>query len=146
VPDADESSDVDHLVTYGSLLRIFSMQERLGVDDRLEFERPCKVPGVMYDCGRYPGVVPGDGVVRGELYRMRDAGVLTAIDYYEGYDPTDESSSLFVRRPVDLIEPDGCTAWVYFYRGEGNGQAPNRSRVGSGDWAQYVQESEPASG
>ncbi|MFB6271617.1 MAG: gamma-glutamylcyclotransferase [Salinibacter sp.] len=121
------------LVTYGTLMRSFGGIGRLGVADRISFVETCRFVGVLYDLGRFPGAVSGEGTVRGELFRLHDPQVWTVLDRYEGYDPDREDDSLFVRRQIDLISPPDRTAWVYWFNGDPTG----RPRVDSGDWAAY---------
>lgn len=132
------------LATYGTLMRAYDVQEQIGVDGQIVFEDTCRIPGVLFDFGRFPGAVPpseapsstgapsGDDrpVVHGELFRLTHPRTLTVLDRYEGYDPDRESRSLFVRRPVDLIAPAETTAWVYWY----NGDPSEGQRIPSGDW------------
>lgn len=125
------------LATYGTLLRTFGLHDRLGVANALAFEGPCVIPGTLYDLGRYPGARPlhgdADARIQGECYRLRDRATFDRLDAYEGYDPADEASSLFVRRRVTLLEPAGHDAWVYWYN-----STPPGPQVASGDWATHV--------
>lgn len=123
------------LATYGTLMRPFGGCERLGVADRVSFAATCRFDGVLYDLGRFPGAVPGDGTVHGELLRLHDPQVWAGLDPYEGYDADREEDSLFVRRRVSLQEPSDRTAWVYWFNDDPTG----RPRVPSGDWAAYTQ-------
>lgn len=116
-------------------MRAFGGLEQLDVAGRLSFVGPCRFRGVLFDLGSFPGAVPGDGVVRGELHRLHDPQVWSVLDRYEGYDEKREDQSLFVRRRVELLAPAGRTAGVYWY----NGDASESARVPSGDWAEYVQ-------
>lgn len=126
------------LATYGTLMQAVGGLERLGVADRVSVVGTCRFEGVLYDLGRFPGAVPGDGVVHGELLRLRDPQVWTVLDRYEGYEPDTEGRSLFVRRRVSLVTPVDRTAWVYWYN-----EAPTgHPRVPSGDWSTYVQTSD----
>lgn len=123
-----------YLATYGTLMRAFGKHEALGVADRLTFVGECQWAGRLYDLGRFPGAVPGDGTVHGELFRLGAPDVLSRLDRYEGYDPAHEDASLFVRCRVTLQAPDETTAWTYWY----NGPPPGDARVPSGDWAAHV--------
>lgn len=120
------------LATYGTLRRAAGPNP-LDVADRLSFVAACQFAGVLYDLGRFPGAVPGDGVVHGDLFRLRDPQVWAVLDRYEGYDSNREDTSLFVRRRVSLIEPADRTAWVYWYNDDPTG-CP---RIPSGDWIAY---------
>jgi gamma-glutamylcyclotransferase (GGCT)/AIG2-like uncharacterized protein YtfP len=62
---------------------------------------------VLHDLGPFPMAVPGDGLVRGEVYAV-DAPGLARLDRLEGY------PRLYDRRPLPLA--DGRTAWVYLGR------------------------------
>jgi len=123
------------LATYGTLRRSFGNHRKLGVEEDLTFVGECEWSGDLYDLGRYPGAVVGDGTVYGDLFRLRGPQVWTVLDRYEGYDPDREEASLFVRRPVALDRPEGRTAWVYWY----NGDPTTHPRVSSGSWATYLQ-------
>lgn len=122
------------LVAYGTLMRSFGGPERLGVADQLSFVAEGRFAGLLYDLGRFPGAMPGDGVVHGELFRLRDPQAWTVIDRYEGYNADREKTSLFVRRRVTLEHPADQTAWVYWY----NGDVSGHPRVPSGNWETYV--------
>jgi gamma-glutamylcyclotransferase (GGCT)/AIG2-like uncharacterized protein YtfP len=119
------------LATYGTLMRPFGGCERLGVADRVSFVATCRFDGVLYDLGRFPGAVPGDGLVHGELLRLHDPQVWAVLDPYEGYDADRKDESLFVRRRETLREPADRAAWVYWFNGDPTGHP----KVSSGDWA-----------
>jgi len=70
-----------------------------------------RVAGRLLDLGRYPGVIAGRGVVRGEVYRLDDPELLPALDREEGYN--------FLRRRalVTLVDGRRRRAWIYQYRG-----------------------------
>lgn len=124
------------LATYGTLMSTFDRVERLGVADQISFVETCRFKGTLYDLGRFPGAVPGNGTVHGELFRLHDSRVWTVLDRYEGYDPDREEASPFVRQRVDLQRPSHQTAWVYWYNGDPDG----RPRVPSGHWKNYVRD------
>ena len=124
------------LATYGTLMRGFDAQDRLGVRDRLSFVGGCRWDGDLYDLGAFPGAVRGDGCVHGELFRLSSPAVWAVLDDYEGYDPEREAASPFVRRRVRLRRPPGRTAWVYWF----NGTPEEAQRIPSGDWARHVRD------
>ena len=114
----------------------FSRRSLLGPHAVLE--APARVQGSLYDFGEYPGLVADQaGWVAGELYRIGDlAERLLALDRVEGYDPTDEAGSLYVRRRTSVRLADGASreAWLYVYNGP-PGRGP---RIASGDWRAHV--------
>lgn len=127
------------LATYGTLMRAFDYQAQLGIEDQLQFVDQCQWQGQMYDLGSYPGAVPDDGTVYGELFRLESPEVWSLLDAYEGYNPDWEATSVYVRRQVSLQVPDR-TAWVYWYNGDPSGHP----RVASGDWRTYVEADDAA--
>lgn len=77
-----------------------------------------KLPGRLYDIGRYPGAVAGGaGFVYGAVYRMGDAdGVLKVLDDYEGFGDDYQQPNEFIRQLAGVDMDEGCLqCWVYFY-------------------------------
>ncbi|MFM7103055.1 MAG: gamma-glutamylcyclotransferase, partial [Verrucomicrobiota bacterium] len=120
------------LAVYGSLRRSTGRLAELGVADDLELLGECRLAGRLYDLGEFPGLLPGPGSVVGELYRFSRPRTLAILDDYEAFLPADPAGSLFVREPVQLLEPERL-AWVYRY----NRPAPAGAEVVSGDWLQH---------
>jgi gamma-glutamylcyclotransferase (GGCT)/AIG2-like uncharacterized protein YtfP len=70
--------------------------------------------GLLYDLGGFPGMVAGDGIVRGELLRLGDPAQLVALDAFEecgGPNP------LFRRERTAALLATGeeVTVWAYFF-------------------------------
>ncbi len=122
----------DRIVFYGSLLRSNPTQQQLGVAARLRFLGSCRVAGRLIDLGSYPGYLPGEGEVHGELYEPLDDRVLDVIDEFEEFDVGRMEQSLYLRRKLPLIEPDGA-AWVYVY----NRSVEGCPLIESGCWESY---------
>lgn len=127
------------LAAYGTLMRPFGRIEELGLAEHLSFISSCRLMGELYDMGRFPGAVPGDGVIHGELFRVKSPRAWTIMDAYEGYRPAREDASLFVRRQVKLRQPTDQRAWVYWF----NGDPTEHSRVPSGCWITHMQNGGP---
>jgi gamma-glutamylcyclotransferase (GGCT)/AIG2-like uncharacterized protein YtfP len=92
--------------------------------DRAQFVGAARVPGLLYDFGRYPGAVKSDqtdGWVQGEVHRFDDPGLLTLLDCYEGPE--------FERAMVSVKGVQEC--WIYWYVGPETGRL-----IASGDWFQ----------
>lgn len=77
--------------------------------------------GKLYRIADYPGVVPSEDpahLVWGELYRLRDAGLLLSrLDRYEECGPGFPQPTEYVRevRQVQLRNGPVIPAWVYLY-------------------------------
>jgi gamma-glutamylcyclotransferase (GGCT)/AIG2-like uncharacterized protein YtfP len=91
--------------------------------------------GRLFRVAAYPGAVAsrraGD-VVRGEVYRLRDPGLLPALDRYEGCDP-DHPAAPYVRRMASVTPEAGAAtarAWIYLYTGPTDGL----ERIATGDF------------
>ena len=64
----------------------------------------------MYNIGSYPGIVPGQDTIPGELYTVDDE-TLQRLDYLEG------EGDLYIRKTAQVTKADGETvsAWIYVY-------------------------------
>jgi gamma-glutamylcyclotransferase (GGCT)/AIG2-like uncharacterized protein YtfP len=128
----------DLVFFYGTLMSGFERRARARVDSELVALGQGWIRAALFDLGIYPAAIPAaDSRVRGEVYRMRDAGrVLAALDEIEGSRPDQPDSSLYVRVETEVALDDGRagTAWAYFYNAP-LGQAP---RIESGDYLEYL--------
>jgi gamma-glutamylcyclotransferase (GGCT)/AIG2-like uncharacterized protein YtfP len=129
--DAPVPSDSEFVFVYGGLMRGFDLQHHMA---GATFVSSATAQGRLYDVGAYPGMIEGDGTVRGELYRFSDIAVaLEVLDEVEEYDPLDAMGSAYVRvvRAVRL-EKDGSEspAWLYLY----NRDVKGLPQIKSGDW------------
>lgn len=124
-----QTSPRELIAFYGTLKSDSTKQTELSAADGLAYIGRCVIPGKLYDMKEYPGLVEGDGKVQGELFEIREPGVLRALDEYEEYHPLDLKNSLYIRRQVRLLSPS-VTAWVYFY----NGPVTESIVIPEGDW------------
>jgi gamma-glutamylcyclotransferase (GGCT)/AIG2-like uncharacterized protein YtfP len=127
--------DGDLIAVYGELLSDPDLPQAPSVRDAFRLIGACWIPGDLLDLGEFPGVVPSDGQVLGELYEVLDASAFDELDAFEGYIRGREDESEYVRRRVQLIEPD-VEAWTYLY----NRPAVGQKRVPSGDWRGHLAE------
>jgi gamma-glutamylcyclotransferase (GGCT)/AIG2-like uncharacterized protein YtfP len=110
---------------YGTLMRGFGAQRRLGVEGALRYEGACRIAGALWDLGPYPGLTEGGGEAAGELFAVLDEAVLATLDEFEGLE--------YARRRVALIEPP-VEAWIYFLAAHPRG----RALVPSGCWRTHT--------
>ena len=125
----------DLLAAYGEMLSGLDSHQAYGLRLRsgLVLRGSCWIPGILYDLGDYPALVPGTGQVLGELYEVSDSGLFEDLDWFETWDLGRESEPEYVRCLIPLIEPE-IEAWVYMYDRDPGGNPV----VESGDWRGYV--------
>jgi len=112
-----------HLFVYGTLKRGGS---RHWILDGFPFLGRAKAKGfVLYDLGPYPAMVPGPGMVYGEVYEVSEE-ILNALDWVEGV------PVLYRRKLIEVVFEDGLSlkAWAYIY----NGSVKGFPRIESGEW------------
>jgi gamma-glutamylcyclotransferase (GGCT)/AIG2-like uncharacterized protein YtfP len=120
---------VDHLFVYGTLRRGCDNQFAQLLSERARFLGAARVPGRLYDFGRYPGATPSDQAnewVIGEVFCPDEpVALLAALDDYEGLE--------YERAPVPATLDDGRSidCWIYWYVGDATGRP-----IPSGDWLQ----------
>ena len=119
----------DLLFAYGTLMCGLPLHHL--IEGRAEFVAAGRIGGRLVDLGGYPGALPGgSGTIRGEVYRLRSANLLAALDSAEGPE--------FPRRltPVRLDDGGEVRAWTYWFSGSVNGAVP----IPHGDYRRYVAE------
>lgn len=114
------SDTADLLFVYGTLMSHTGTPKARQLMAEADSLGPATIAGRLYRIDWYPGLVPGDGRVHGELVRLRDpAASLVWLDAYEGIVPGDIAQNRNeyerVRRPVTLANGDSMQAWVYLY-------------------------------
>ncbi|WP_424160298.1 gamma-glutamylcyclotransferase family protein [Thermocrinis sp.] len=80
---------------------------------------------VLYDLGPFPAMVPGAGLVYGEVYEVSEE-ILRDLDWIEGV------PILYRRELIDVVFEDGFSlkAWAYIY----NGNVKGFPRIEDGEW------------
>ena len=122
------------LFIYGTLMPGLRLQAEMHGAERLG---PARVPGRLVDVGRYPGLLHGDGLVTGEVYRVNDAQ-LARLDAVEDMVAGDRAASQYWRERVQVR--DGALAgqqvWTYVYNRPVDGLTP----IAHGDYRRYIRE------
>ncbi len=97
----------------------------MGAPEHIDFEG-CGVflddafmRGDLFSLGGFPGIVDGDGLVTGVLYRLDDLAILPALDAFEDYFPEAPERSMYLRIVREVLSETGAgtgrNAWVYWY-------------------------------
>ena len=122
-------SPLQHVFVYGTLL---AGEERGHVLETCE-RRQATATGQLVDLNRgYPGLVPGEDTVHGELVRLPDDAMLARLDGIEGFHEHTSSNNLYRRGFVQVrCGGEDVWAWTYYWNGMGLGEA-----IPSGDWRQ----------
>jgi gamma-glutamylcyclotransferase (GGCT)/AIG2-like uncharacterized protein YtfP len=110
------------LFAYGTLMHGFPLHRVLA--GRARLVSTATVCGRLLSLGAYPGLVEGEGRVRGELYELPSAELLATVDREEGYN--------FERCLTEVTPAEGRSvrAWAYWYRGPRGRSVP----IPAGDW------------
>ena len=98
------------LFVYGTLMRGFPLHALL--EGRADSVGEGEVAGLLFDLGRYPAALrDGGGLIRGEVYRLKDPGLWQTLDSAEG--------SRYHRGEVGVRLAGGgqVTARIYWYVG-----------------------------
>jgi len=92
-------------------------------------------PGGTERPSHYPACVLSDGpdnIVHGELYAIKDPGILDALDAYEECGPGFPEPQEYIRIPVEVETADSARvlSWVYLY----NHSVDSLRRIPDGRW------------
>ncbi len=73
------------------------------------------IDGVLVDCGAYPALIPGEGIVKGILLKVSHEAIAIT-DQIEGC-MSDRKRSLYLREEITVRTGDNhlITAWTYLY-------------------------------
>lgn len=87
----------------------------------------------LYDLGWFPGIVPGNGTVLGELHEFDNPDVITEmIDKIEGYSPDHPETSLYLRKEVTVrAENKDIVTEAYIFNKE---ITEKKKLIKSGNW------------
>lgn len=119
--DSEVSRLSQYLFIYGTLRPGLAPDAVEGAVSTLRLVGEGFVRGTLYDLGEYPGAVlnvASSNKIFGMVFELPgDAGVLRALDVYEGFNPDVVSESLFVRveQVVELEDGSAVPCWVYVY-------------------------------
>ncbi|PUE48550.1 gamma-glutamylcyclotransferase [Limnohabitans sp. 2KL-17] len=119
---------------YGTLMPGFRLQAEM---HGARFVGAAQVPGRLVDLGRYPGLLPGEGQVTGEVYEV-DEVQLARLDAVEGLLPGDPAASPYWREMVTVLcgPMQGRQVQTYVYKSPSVGCVP----IPHGDYRRYVRE------
>jgi gamma-glutamylcyclotransferase (GGCT)/AIG2-like uncharacterized protein YtfP len=132
-PRSSEAPAPDLLFVYGTLRRAAGHAKHRLLANVADHVAPARVRGWLVVVDWYPGLVPGDGWVHGELWRLRGASSWLPLDRYEGCGPSDPPPHEYRREMVEAVaDATAYQAWVYTL------SAPREHlpRIASGDWLQ----------
>jgi gamma-glutamylcyclotransferase (GGCT)/AIG2-like uncharacterized protein YtfP len=108
------------LFVYGTLRRRSRHPMARELAAKARFIGAATIAGRLYDLGRYPGLLEGEGRVHGDVYDLgpESEATLRAMDAYENDESPLPAYFERQRARVRLNQGDECDAWVYWFRGE----------------------------
>jgi gamma-glutamylcyclotransferase (GGCT)/AIG2-like uncharacterized protein YtfP len=122
------------LFVYGSLLRGMSLSSHM---KGCRFIGPAWVHADLFFLGFYPGIIPGNQLVFGELYEVPDK-VLPGIDEVEEYYEENPEDSVYIRKPIiatRFADAARVEAFAYYYNRENS----DKQRISCGDYRRFMQ-------
>jgi len=122
------------LFIYGTLMPGLRLEAEM---QSARFVGAAQVPGRLVDVGRYPGFLPGEGLVTGEVYDVDDAH-LARLDGVEDMVPGDRAASQYWREEVTVASGplQGQSVQTYVYNRPVDGCTP----ITHGDYRRYIRE------
>lgn len=122
------------LFIYGTLMPGLRLEAEMQGAERLGL---AQVPGRLVDVGRYPGLLHGEGLVAGEVYRVSETQ-LARLDEVEEMVPGDRGASQYWRERVTVQAGAwaGQPVWTYVYNRPVDGLTP----IAHGDYRRYIRE------
>ena len=122
------------LFIYGTLMPGLRLEAEM---HGARFIAAAQVSGRLVDVGRYPGLLPGEGQVSGEVYEVDDAH-LERLDAVEAMVPGDRAASQYWREEVTVVGGPlhGRSVQTYVYNRPVQGCTP----IPHGDYRRYIRE------
>ncbi len=130
----------DIMFVYGTLRKDGASPMAHIIDEYCDLIGEGYIHGCLYDLGRYPGVIVGNGhtgKVFGQLFKLKDEQkVLTEFDYYEECSDDFPKPHLYIREVVDVFQraSEPQKAWVYIY----NRDVSKATEIPEGDYLKYL--------
>ena len=90
----------------------------------------------MVSLGGFPGILPGKGRVRGEVYDVNEE-TLSILDGIEGYREDDPKNSLYTRQVVQTFLANGekvGDCFTYIFNASRSSRERKFNVIESGDW------------
>ena len=125
------SEIVSNVFVYGTLMPGEANYRQ--IEDFVIDYNPGTIDGVLVDLGAYPALVPGEGIVKGVILRMKQEA-LEITDRIEGYH-AGRDRCLYVREEVVVRLEGGqeAIAWTYLFANSGGVADCSRLVVGESD-------------
>ncbi len=82
--------------------------------------------------GSFPGLVPGEGTIKGEIHVFK---TFDELDRIEGFSEKNLENSLYLRQTVTVVTPEGeMEASTYVFNEDADTARESYSSVETGDW------------
>jgi len=123
------------LFVYGGLLKGMTLSPFI---EGSEYLGPAFIRAEIYFLGQFPGIIPGNEIVFGELYEV-DESMLPGLDKIEHFHPDDLERSSYVRKGLEvtcLPNREKLKAEAYFYNRSVEGQ----EHIPHGDYRRFINE------
>jgi len=132
----------DRLFVYGTLMSGLVTPIATYLKNNSTFLGEAVLEGMLYDIGRYPGVIPRTGIdswVQGHVFQLSNASkIWPIVDRYEGIGPEFPEPMEYIRLEVPiLLDGETINCWVYQY----NYSIEGLTIIRSGNYLEHLKES-----
>ncbi len=136
------------IIVYGSLMQGFHNYNKYLKPYMINVEQGC-FKGQLFHLSQqgYPGALQGNGKVFGEIITLSKSSsqVLTILDELEEYFGAGDIFNEYDRWEVEVLNTESGSAErlpVYFYNLKKAGSPANLIYIPSGDWRQYLSQTD----
>lgn len=131
-------TNVNRIFVYGTLMKSFENYKTY-LEGQISRVIPGRTYGLLYHLPEgYPALLPGNGIIVGEVMEPVDRNLLQALDKLEDYDECSDSN-LYVREIRSISTEVGeMLCWVYVYTDEGYAKK-NGILVPNGNWRDFME-------
>ncbi|HOV27905.1 MAG TPA: gamma-glutamylcyclotransferase [Pseudobacteroides sp.] len=129
---------INKVFVYGTLMKDFCYYKWY-LEGRINRITPGRTYGLLYHLPEgYPALLPGNGIIEGEVMEPVDGELLKSLDRLEDYDEFG-SNNLYAReiRSISTERGEDMICWIYIFTNEKYAKE-NGILVPNGNWRKFM--------